>query len=229
MLLSKKNGKLIDNISFLTCVRHNSLQCRPLLVSFTDLKTQERWRQFTLIWPSLSDQYGWRKEDEEWKSHQPMENSSLHSPSLCCGPACPPGDLRLVCSCSFKKTTNRPFLHATRSSTQRSRSVSLCGLPLHGWTVVTARCFHFTTTLTVDQGSSSRAEIWRTDLLEMWHSMTVTELFSKAILLPMFVCGDCMAVYICYYTPFVFTLLLLTVYYLCLVTLPLPTCTNYLD
>ena len=53
-------------------------------------------------------------------------------------------------------------------STRWSRSVSLCGLTLCGWAVV-PRCFHFTiTALTVDWGSSNRAEIWRTDFLEMW-------------------------------------------------------------
>ena len=61
-----------------------------------------------------------------------------------------------------------------RFSTWRSRSVSLCGLPLRGWAVVAPRHFHFTiTALTVDRGSSSRAEIWQTDLLERWHPMTV--------------------------------------------------------
>ena len=40
--------------------------------------------------------------------------------------------------------------------------------------VVAPRCFHFTmTAVTVDRGSSSRAEMWRTDLLERWHPMTV--------------------------------------------------------
>ena len=37
-----------------------------------------------------------------------------------------------------------------------------------------ASCFHFTiTALTVGRGSSSKVEIWRTDLLERWHPMTV--------------------------------------------------------
>jgi hypothetical protein len=54
--------------------------------------------------------------------------------------------------------------------------------------MVAPRTFHFTiTALTVDQGSSSRLERKETDLLERWHSMKFTELFSKAILLPMFV------------------------------------------
>jgi hypothetical protein len=36
------------------------------------------------------------------------------------------------------------------------------------------RCFHFAiTALTVDRGSSSRTEIWQTDLLERCHAMTV--------------------------------------------------------
>jgi hypothetical protein len=37
-------------------------------------------------------------------------------------------------------------------------------------------------------------------LLERWHLMTVTELFRKAILIPMFVYGDCMAVCSILYT-----------------------------
>ena len=66
------------------------------------------------------------------------------------------------------------FLSAVRFSTRRSRSVSLCVLPLCSWAVVAPRRFHVTiTALTVDRGSSSRAEIWQTDLLERWHPMTV--------------------------------------------------------
>ena len=71
-------------------------------------------------------------------------------------------------------TEDRWFLHATCFRTRRSRSVSLCGLSFRGWDVVVPRCFHFTiTALTVDRGSSIRAEIWWTDLLERWHPMTV--------------------------------------------------------
>ena len=107
------------------------------------------------------------------------------------------GDLRLVCGCSamainFMKlqtnsycadiasrvllviaaTEDRPFLCVTRLSNRRSRSVSLCGLPLHGWAVVAPIRFHFTITeLSVDWGSSSRAEIWLTYLLERWYPM----------------------------------------------------------
>ena len=48
-----------------------------------------------------------------------------------------------------------------RFSNRRSCSVNLCG-------------FHFTiTAVTVDWGSSSRADIWPTDLLERWHPVTV--------------------------------------------------------
>jgi hypothetical protein len=58
----------------------------------------------------------------------------------------------------------------TSFSPRRSRSVSLCGLPLSGWAVVAPRLFHFTiTALTIDRGSSSRAEIWLTDFLERCH------------------------------------------------------------
>ena len=60
------------------------------------------------------------------------------------------------------------FLHATRFST----FVGLCGLPLCGWAIVVPRRFHFTiTALTVDRGSSRRAKIWGTYLLEWWHPM----------------------------------------------------------
>ena len=85
---------------------------------------------------------------------------------------------------------DRWFLCATRFSTQQSRSVSLCGLPLRGWAVVDPKSFHFTiTALTVERASASRAEIWRTDLLKVASydgaTLKVTELFSKAILLTM--------------------------------------------
>jgi hypothetical protein len=44
---------------------------------------------------------------------------------------------------------------------------------LRGWAVVAPRHFHFTiTALTVDGGSSSRADIWQTDLLERWKSLS---------------------------------------------------------
>jgi hypothetical protein len=69
---------------------------------------------------------------------------------------------------------NRQFLCATHFSTQWSHSVSLCVLPPCGWAVVSPRCFHFTiTALTVDRGSSSRAKMRWTDLLERWHPMMV--------------------------------------------------------
>jgi hypothetical protein len=91
-------------------------------------------------------------------------------------------------------TKDRWFL---RFSIRRSCSVSLCGLPLRVWAVVAPRHFHFTiTTLTFDQGSSSKR---LTDLLERWHpiygaTLKVTELFIKAIVLPVLVYRDCMAV-----------------------------------
>ena len=63
-------------------------------------------------------------------------------------------------------TEDRPFLRATCFSTWQSRSLSLLGLPLCSWAVVAPRHFHFTiAALTVDLCSSSRAEIWQTDLL----------------------------------------------------------------
>ena len=72
-------------------------------------------------------------------------------------------------------TEDRPFLEATCFSTWRYHSVSLCGLPLRCWDVVVPRRCHFTITAlnTVDLGSSSRADILWTDLLERWHPMKV--------------------------------------------------------
>jgi hypothetical protein len=69
---------------------------------------------------------------------------------------------------------DRWFLCATCFSIRQSHSVSMCGQPLCSWAVVDPRSFHFTiTVLTVDRGSSSRAEILRTELLESWHPVTV--------------------------------------------------------
>ena len=73
-------------------------------------------------------------------------------------------------------TEDRQFLHTTRFSTRQSHSVSLSGLPLRSWAVVAPRRFPFTiTALTVDQGSSSRAEIclkgvilWRCYIESHW-------------------------------------------------------------
>ena len=71
-------------------------------------------------------------------------------------------------------TEDRLFLRTTHFSIRRSRSVSLCGLPLRGWAVVAPRHIHFTiTALTVYWCHSSRAQIWQTDLLERWHPMPV--------------------------------------------------------
>ena len=86
-------------------------------------------------------------------------------------------------------TENRRFLCTTRFGTQWSCSVSLCGLQLHGWAVVAPRHFHFTiTALIVDRGSSSRAEIFRTDLLERWHPMTVPHWKSLSSSVRLFYC-----------------------------------------
>jgi hypothetical protein len=75
---------------------------------------------------------------------------------------------------------DRRFLQAMRFSTRRSCSVSLCGLPLRSWAVVAPRSFHFTiTALTVDQGVSSRAEIWQTDFLESWYLMKISNWCSR--------------------------------------------------
>jgi hypothetical protein len=113
------------------------------------------------------------------------------------------GDLRLVCSCSAMNSISRSSRRTVLLLTRQSSSVSLFGLPLHGWAFVAPRCFHLTiTALTVDPGSSSRTYIWQTDLLESYGGamLKVTELFSKAILLPMFVYGDYMTVCLIFYT-----------------------------
>ena len=90
-------------------------------------------------------------------------------------------------------TKNRQFLRAIRLGW--SHFLSLCDLPLRGWAVVAPRHVHFTiTALTVDWGSSSRAEIVGNVPSYDGAMLKVTDLFSKAILLPMFVYGDCMAV-----------------------------------
>ena len=91
-------------------------------------------------------------------------------------------------------TEDRWFLRSTHFSPCRSCSVSLCGLPLPVWAVVVLRLFHFTiTALTVDQSSFSRAAIWRTGKVASYDGakFKVTELYSKIILLPMFVYGGC--------------------------------------
>jgi hypothetical protein len=94
------------------------------------------------------------------------------------------GDLRLACGCLFMETH---FMKLQANSycadglelgseccTWRSRSVSLCGLPVRGWVIVAARRLHFPiASLTADRWSSSRAYILRTDLLERWHPMMV--------------------------------------------------------
>ena len=78
--------------------------------------------------------------------------------------------------------------------TQRSRSVNLCGLPHRGWAVVAPRRFHFTiSALRVDWSSSSRADILRTDFGKM-ASYDGATLSHWALLLPMLVFGDFMAV-----------------------------------
>ena len=74
------------------------------------------------------------------------------------------------------------------------------------WAIVVARSFHFTiTALIVDRGSSSRAEIWRTDLLERWHRMMVPRWKSLSSSVRPFYC-QCLSmeiVWLCawFYTP----------------------------
>ena len=105
------------------------------------------------------------------------------------------GNLELGSECHNRRQT---ILRDTRFSTWGCLSVSLCGLPLHGWAIVAPICFHFTkTALTVDWGSSSRGRNlmnWLVGKVAPYDGamLKVTELFSKAILLPMFVYGDCM-------------------------------------
>ena len=92
----------------------------------------------------------------------------LSTNSLCADVASR-GSLKLSSECC-----NRGQTILSSSALGGPRSVSFCGLPLRGWAVVAPRRFHFTiTALTVDWGSSSRAEMLRTDLLERWHPMTV--------------------------------------------------------
>ena len=104
----------------------------------------------------------------------------------------------LFCELVWLPTSVVPLAYlAYHFSTRQSCSVRLCGLPLHGRPVVTPRSFHFTiTALTVDRGSSSRAEILQTDLLESWRPMTVLcwKSLSSSVKSSMFVYGDCMAV-----------------------------------
>ena len=95
---------------------------------------------------------------------------------------------------------------ATRFNTGRSRSVSLYGLPLRSWGKVAPTRFHFTmAALTVDRGSSSRAEIWGTDLLERCHPMMVPHWMSRSSSVRPFYC-QCLSMaitWLCaqFYTP----------------------------
>ena len=103
-------------------------------------------------------------------------------------------------------TEDRPFLHAKCFSTLQFCSVSVCGLPLQGWAIAAPRHFHFTiTALTVDRGSSNRAEILRTNLLERWHPMTVALWKSLSSTVRPFYC-QCLSIeiaWLCarFYTP----------------------------
>jgi hypothetical protein len=79
-------------------------------------------------------------------------------------------------------------------STRWSHSASLCDLPLRCRAVVAPRRFHFTiTALRVDRGSFSSAELWRTDLLERWHLMTVPCWKSLVLLKSSFYC-QCLSI-----------------------------------
>ena len=134
------------------------------------------------------------------------------------------GDLRFVCGCLtrethfMKITTNSSCADvASRGSLQPRTddfySTTALGHPVlwacvayHFTAIVSLRRFHFTiTTLTVDRGSSSRADIWQNWLVGKGASndsatLKVTKIFSEAILLPMFIYRDCMAVCTILYT-----------------------------
>ena len=87
---------------------------------------------------------------------------------------------------------------ATEDCTLLSRSVSLFGLPLCSWAVVAPIGFHFTiTALTVDQGRNLTN--WFVGKVASYDGATlkVTEVFSKAILLPMEIAWLCAR----FYTP----------------------------
>jgi hypothetical protein len=102
--------------------------------------------------------------------------------------------------CSVLQTRTDDVLHAARFNTGRSRSVNLCGLPLRGWAVVAPRHVYFTITALACwpgqllQGRNFRN--WLVGKVVYYNAATlkVTELFSKVMLLPMFVYGDCVAV-----------------------------------
>ena len=120
-----------------------------------------------------------------------METCFMKLPTNSTGAAVASSDsLELGSKCCNRGYTT--FMH--------SCYVSLCGLPLCGWAVVALRHFHFSiTALTIDWGSSSSAKKltnWVVGKVASYDCamLKVTELFSKAILLPMFVYGDCMAV-----------------------------------
>jgi hypothetical protein len=92
-------------------------------------------------------------------------------------------------SWSSRRTVLVLTLIFTHYSTPQFRSVSLCGLPLHGWAIVAPRHSHFTiTALTVDRDSSSMADIWQTDLLERWPPMTVPSWKSLSSSVRLFYC-----------------------------------------
>ena len=94
-------------------------------------------------------------------------------------------NLRLVCGCLAMETyfmllcwhcfQRYWVLQQTifTSYALQSRSVSLWPTPSAEALLLLDICTFTKTSLTVDWGSSSRAYIWRTDLLERWHPMTV--------------------------------------------------------
>jgi hypothetical protein len=92
--------------------------------------------------------------------------------------------------------------YSTCFSTLRSRSVCLCGLQLYGWALVPPRRFQITA---LDRGSSSRAEIWWSDLLERWHPMTLprSKSLSSSVRLIYYHCLSIEIAWCCawFYTP----------------------------
>jgi hypothetical protein len=112
-------------------------------------------------------------------------------------------DKKLLCWCCFGSeccSWGQTLFYALRTSAWY-HSVSLCGLPLTGWAIVAPRCFHFTiTALTADQGRNLTNWLVRKVASYDGAILKVTDFFSKAILLPMFVYGDCMVVCSILYT-----------------------------
>jgi hypothetical protein len=89
---------------------------------------------------------------------------------------CSRGSLELVVSVA---TDVRQFVCTMRFSTQRSLSVSLCGLPRRGWAVVAPRCLHFTitaVTVYIVYLANSSNQVTSIPLILILNSLTLTQL-----------------------------------------------------